>query len=173
MGRGDEEELMDESTKRLRSLDYFMGMAFTLIGLYVVLDGYKAFVSPALVTVEKSVNPGVTTVFVGGFLALLGAILAFIGMRGSGNPFRKAAEVIPETVRKPSFLRGVLAVACIAIYFFVFWGRIPYVFSTFIFLAGVMFLFKGGAWWKIALVSGGTVAIIWYVFGVLAMIPLP
>ena len=164
---------MDESTKRLRSLDFFMGAGFALSGLYVMFDGYKAFVSPALVTVEKSVNPGVTTLFVGGFLALLGVVLTVIGLRGSGNPFLKASEVIPETLRKPSFLRGVLAMACIAVYFFVFWGRIPYVVSTFLFLAGMMFLFKGGAWWKISLVSGTTVAIIWYVFGVLAMIPLP
>jgi len=164
---------MDESTGRLRSLDFFMGTGFALIGLYVMFDGYIAYVSPALVTVEKSVNPGVTTLFVGGFLALLGLVLAVIGLHVSGNPFAKAAEVIPETVRKPSFLRGVLAMACIAVYFFVFWGRIPYIFSTFIFLAGMMFLFKGGAWWKLILVSGSTVAIIWYVFGELAMIPLP
>jgi len=164
---------MEESTKRLRSLDFFMGTGFALIGLYVMFDGYIAYVSPALVTVEKSVNPGVTTLFVGGFLALLGVVLALIGMRGAGNPFLKAAEVIPETIRKKSFLKGVLAMVCIGIYFFIFWGRIPYIFSTFIFLAGMMFLFKGGAWWKIGIVSGATVAIIWYVFGVLAMIPLP
>jgi len=164
---------MDESTKRLRSLDFFMGTGFALIGFYVMFDGYKAFVSPALVTVEKSVNPGVTTLFVGGFLALLGLILATIGVRGSGNPFRKAAQVIPETIRKRTFLRGVLAMACIGVYFFIFWGRIPYVMATFIFLAGMMLLFKGGAWWKVCLISGITVAIIWYLFGVLAMIPLP
>jgi hypothetical protein len=164
---------MEESTKRLRSLDFFMGTGFALIGLYVMFDGYKAFVSPALVTVEKSVNPGVTTLFIGAFLALLGIVLAIIGMRGSGNPFLKAVQVIPETLRKKSFMRGVLAMACIGVYFFVFWGRIPYVPSTFIFLAGMMFLFKGGAWWKILLISGITVTIIWYLFGVLAMIPLP
>jgi len=164
---------MDESTKRLRSLDFFMGTSFALIGLYVVFEGYTTFVSPALVTVEKSVNPGVTMLFIGGFLALLGVVLALIGMRGSGNPFLKAAEVIPETLRKKSFMRGLLAMACIGVYFFVFWDRIPYVLSTFVFLAGMMLLFKGGAWWKIFLVSGVTVAIIWYVFGVLAMIPLP
>jgi len=164
---------MEESTKRLRSLDFFMGTGFTVIGFYVMFDGYTAFVSPALVTVEKSVNPGVTTLFVGGFLALLGVVLALIGLRGSGNPLLKAAEVISETLRKKSFLKGVLAMVCIGIYFFIFWGRIPYILSTFIFLAGMMFLFKGGAWWKIGIVSGATVAIIWYVFGVLAMIPLP
>jgi len=150
-----------------------MGAGFALIGLYVMFDGYKAFVSPSLVTVEKSVNPGVTTLFVGGMLALLGLILAIIGLRGSGNPFLKAIQVIPETLRKQTFLRGVLAMVCIGVYFFVFWGRIPYVMATFIFLAGMMLLFKGGAWWKIFLISGITVAIIWYLFGVLAMIPLP
>jgi hypothetical protein len=147
---------MEESTKRLRSLDFFMGTVFALIGLYVMFDGYIAFVSPALVTVEKSVNPGLTTLFIGGFLALLGVILALIGMWGSRNPFLKAMEVIRETLRKKSFMRGVLAMACIGVYFFVFWGRIPYVISTFIFLAGMMFLFKGGAWWKIFLISGIT-----------------
>lgn len=165
--------IMEESKKRLRSLDFFMGTGFGVIGLYVMVEGYMTFVSPALVTVEKSVNPGVTTLFVGGFLALLGLILAVIGLRGSGNPFSKALEVIPETLCKKAFLRGVLAMACIGVYFFIFWGRIPYVLSTFIFLAGMMFLFKGGAWWKIFLISGITVAIIWYLFGVLAMIPLP
>jgi len=164
---------MEESTRRLRSLDFFMGASFALIGLYVMVEGYMTLVSPALVTVEKSVNPGITTLFVGGMLALLGLILAIIGLRGSGNPFQKAAQVIPETLRKQSFLRGVLAMACIGIYFFVFWGRIPYVMATFIFLAGMMLLFKGGAWWKVCLISGITVAIIWYLFGVLAMIPLP
>ena len=77
---------MEESTKRLRSLDFFMGTGFALIGLYVMFDGYKTFVSPALVTVEKSVNPGVTTLFIGGFLALLGVVLALIGMRGVEEP---------------------------------------------------------------------------------------
>jgi len=47
------------------------------------------------------------------------------------------------------------------------------VISTFIFLAGMMFIFKAGAWWKICIISGVTVAIVWYIFGELAMIPLP
>ena len=37
----------------------------------------------------------------------------------------------------------------------------------------MMAIFKAGAWWKIVLISGITVAVVWYVFGVLAMIPLP
>jgi hypothetical protein len=164
---------MEESTKRLRTLDFYMGSGFALIGTYVLIDGYRIFISPALETVERPANPGVTSMFIGGTLALLGLIMAIIGFKGSGGPFRKAKQVIPETFRKRTFQKGCVVMACIAFYFFVLWGRIPYVAATFIFLAGMMFIFKAGAWWKISLISGVTVAIVWYVFGVLAMVPLP
>jgi len=164
---------MEESTRRLRTLDFFMGIGFVAIGLYVAIDGYKMFISPDLAAVERPANPGVTTMFIGGFLALLGLVIAIIGFIGSKTPIRNAKQAIPEILRKPTFLKGIIAMACIAVYFFVFWGRIPYVISTFIFLAGIMFIFKAGAWWKIFIISGVTVTIVWYVFGVLAMVPLP
>ena len=169
----EEGKTMDESTRRLRSLDFFMGSGFALIGIYVFIDGYKMLISPGLETVERSANPGVTSMFVGGFLALLGVIMGIIGLRGSGGPFRVAKQAISETLRKKTFLKGTIALACIAVYFFVFWGRMPYVIATFFFLAGMMFIFRAGAWWKISIISGVTVAIVWYVFGILAMVPLP
>jgi len=164
---------MDESTRRLRSLDFFMGLGFTLIGLYVFIEGYETFISPALEAVERPANPGVTSLFVGGLLALLGVIMGIIGFKGSSGPFRVARQAIRETLPKLTFLKGILALVCIAVYFFVLWGRIPYVIATFIFLWGTMFIFKAGAWWKISIISGVTVAIVWYVFGILAMVPLP
>jgi hypothetical protein len=164
---------MDEAKKRLRSLDFFMGTAFAFIGLFLAIDGYQTYVSPALVTVERSANPGVSTIFVGVLLVLFGTIIAVIGVGGSGNPFKVARQVIPETIAKPTFLRGLIVLGCIAVYFFVLWERVPYVVSTFIFLAGMMFLFKAGTWWKILLIAGTSVAVIWYFFGVLALVPLP
>jgi len=164
---------MEESTKRLRSLDFFMGVGFLAVGLFVMYDGYVAWTAPALSVVAKPSNPGITTLFVGGSLAFLGLAIAIIGLAGSGNPLRIGKLAVSETLRSKSFGRGCIALACIAIYFFGFWGRIPYVISTFIFLAGVMFIFKAGAWWKIFIISGVTVAIVWYIFGELAMIPLP
>jgi hypothetical protein len=41
---------MEESTRRLRTLDFFMGIGFAAIGLYVAIDGYKIFISPNLAT---------------------------------------------------------------------------------------------------------------------------
>ena len=164
---------MEGSIGRLRTLDFFMGIGFAAIGLYVAIDGYHIFISPDLTAVERPANPGITTMFIGGMLALLGFVIAIVGFIGSRTPFRNAKQAIPETLRKPTFLKGIVAMACIAVYFFVFWGRIPYVISTFIFLTGIMFIFKAGAWWKILIISGVTVTIVWYVFGVLAMVPLP
>jgi len=164
---------MEESIKRLRSFDFFMGLGFLAVGLFVMYDGYVAWTAPALSVVPKPSNPGVTTLFVGGSLVFLGLVIAVIGLRGSGNPLRIGKQAVSETIHSKSFWRGCVVLAGIAIYFFGFWGRIPYVISTFIFLAGMMFIFKAGAWWKILIISGVTVAIVWYIFGELAMIPLP
>jgi|PlaIllAssembly_1097288.scaffolds.fasta_scaffold90258_2 hypothetical protein len=164
---------MDESKIRLRSLDVFMGLGFLAVGAFVAYDGFIAFYAPQLVTVEKASNPGVSTIFIGALMGLLGLVIAAIGLLGSGHPLRIAQQAVSETLRSKAFYKGVIALACIAVYFFVFWDRIPYVVSTFLFLAGMMAVFKAGAWWKIALIAGTTVAIVWYVFGVLAMIPLP
>jgi hypothetical protein len=164
---------MDESKIRLRTLDVFMGLGFVAVGAFVAYDGLVAFYAPQLVTVEKSANPGVTTIFVGGLMGLLGLVIAVIGLLGSRHPLRIAGQAVSETLRSKAFFKGVVALACIAVYFFGFWDRIPYVVSTFLFLAGMMAIFKAGAWWKIVLIAGATVAVVWYVFGVLAMIPLP
>ncbi len=143
------------------------------VGAFVVYDGFIAYCAPQLVTVEKSANPGVTTLFIGSLMGLLGLVIAIIGATGSRHPFRIARQVISETLRSKGFYKGIIALAGIAVYFFIFWDRLPYVVSTFLFLVGMMAIFKAGAWWKIGLISGITVTIVWYVFGVLAMIPLP
>jgi hypothetical protein len=164
---------MDEGKARLRALDVFMGLGFLALGAFVAGDGFIAYFAPQLATVEKSSNPGVTTIFVGGLMGFLGLVIAVIGLFGSRHPLRIAKLAVSETLRSRAFYKGAIAMAGIAVYFFVFWGRLPYVASTFLFLAGMMAVFKAGAWWKILLISGVAAAVVYYVFGVLAMIPLP
>jgi len=143
------------------------------VGAFVVLDGVIAFTAPQLATVDRSSNPGVTTIFVGSLMGVLGVTIAVIGLIGSRHPLRIGRQAVAETLRSQSFYKGLTALACIAVYFFVFWDRIPYVIATFVFLCGTMAVFKAGAWWKILVISAVTVATVWYVFGELAMIPLP
>jgi hypothetical protein len=165
---------MDEAMTRLRALDVFMGLGFLAVGAFVAYDGFVAFYAPQLATtVERSANPGVSTIFIGSLMGLLGLVIAIIGMLGSRNPLPIAKQAVSETLHSKAFYKGLIALACIAVYFFVLWDRLPYVVATFLFLAGMMAIFRAGAWWKIILISGVTVAVVWYVFGVLAMIPLP
>lgn len=165
---------MDESVKGRRSLDFFMGLGFMGIAAFMISEGVGMLNEPSLVeTAQWYYNPGLTIVVVGGILGLLGLVVGIVGLAGSKNPFAGAAAGIKATLKSKAFSKGLLVLACIAVYFFVFWGRIPYVISTFVFLAGMMFLFKAGKWWKILIISAVTVGIIWFVFGFLAMIPLP
>ena len=89
---------MEESIKRLRSFDFFMGLGFLAVGLFVMYDGYVAWTAPALSVVPKPSNPGVTTLFVGGCLVFLGLVIAVIGLRGSGNPLRIGKQAVSETI---------------------------------------------------------------------------
>ena len=69
---------MDESKVRLRTLDVFMGVGFLAVGAFVAYDGVVAYYAPQLVTVEKSSNPGVTTIFIGGLMGFLGLVIAIM-----------------------------------------------------------------------------------------------
>lgn len=165
---------MDESVKGRRSLDFFMGLGFMGLAAYMVIEGLEMLNEPSLVSTAKwYYNPGLTVVAVGGILGLLGLVVGIVGLAGSRNPLAGAAAGIKAVLKSKVFIKGLLVLACIAVYFFVFWGRIPYIISTFAFLVGTMFLFKAGQWWKILIISAVTVGIVWFVFGYLAMIPLP
>jgi hypothetical protein len=96
---------MEESIKRLRSFDFFMGLGFLAVGLFVMYDGYVAWTAPALSVVPKPSNPGITTLFVGGSLVFLGLVIAVIGLRGSGNPLRIGKQAVSETIRSKPFRR--------------------------------------------------------------------
>ncbi len=80
---------------------------------------------------------------------------------------------LPALVRTRRFFKGAVVLTLIAMYFFVLWRAMPFWFSTFLFLAASMRVFKAGAWWKIFLIAAVATALIYYVFAVLAYVPLP
>lgn len=150
-----------------------MGIAFSVIGIFLAGNGIYSVNDPALKTVQLMSNPGITTLFIGGVLTLLGLILTTIGWSGSRKPFHISAQAIRELFTHQTFWRGAIVIGVIAIYFFVLWGRIPYWLTTMLFMSSLMFIFKAGAWWKILLISGISTAIVVYFFGIMAQVPLP
>jgi hypothetical protein len=165
---------MDEKTTRRRSLDFFMGLGFAAVGVYVAAEGVAAFRAPILATVPRATNPGSTTLVIGGTLAILGLAIALMGLAGTGGkPLAVAARAIPEALKGRAFFKGLVILAYIAAYFFVLWRALPFWLSTPIFLAASMATFKAGAWWKVLLVAAVSTAAIYYIFAVLAFVPLP
>jgi len=165
---------MDEQTARRRSLDFFMGLGFAAVGVYVAAEGVVAFRAPLLATVPRATNPGSTTLVIGGILAVLGLAIALMGLSGTGGkPLAVAARAIPEALKGRAFFKGLVILAYIAIYFFVLWRALPFWLSTSIFLASAMATFKAGAWWKVLLITAVSTAVIYYLFAVLAFVPLP
>jgi len=165
----DEEKDYGRINQEAAILDFFMGTGFTLTGFYVMFDGYTAFVSPALITVEKSVNP-VSPRCSSAFPRLARDHSGAYWIARVRQPFSKGRASDPGNDRKHSFLRASSPWPAFGVYFFIFWGRIPMSFPLSFSLRNDVFI-QGGAWWKIFLISGITVAVIWYLFGVLAMIP--
>jgi hypothetical protein len=159
--------------QRLRSLDFFMGLLFAGIGAYVAIEGLRALGDSYLATVPKATNPGSTTLVIGSLLALAGGTISVIGLLGSGNPFARAREALPGIVTSLAFKKGFLVLAEVAAYFFLLWNNLPFLVSTPLFLASLMATFKAGAWWKILIVAALTTALAYYIFAILAVVPLP
>jgi len=165
---------MDDEVVRRRSLDFYMGIAFAAIGVVLIVNGIVAYSDPFLASVPVASNPGGTTIVIGGVLALLGAVIAIMGFAGSNKkPFSVAAAATRDALHSRSFWKGALALGLIAIYFFVLWRIMPFWLSTPIYLLANMFIFKGGKWWKLLIITAVTTGLVYFIFARLAYVPLP
>lgn len=163
----------DKALRELRSLDFFMGLFFLAIGTFMGIASFSMFKDPMLAGTAIYSNPGITSLVVGGLLVILGATMGLIGLRGARRPLSVAGQALGGLFRSKSFWSGILVLAIIAFYFFVLWSHTPYWFSTFVFMAILMWRFKAGAWWKNAIIIIATIALVLYFFGKLALVPLP
>lgn len=165
----------DKEQRELRSLDFFMGLLFSAVGIYVIFASFGMFRDPLLkgIGVPIASNPGLSSLVIGGFLLILGATLLVIGLLGAGNPFQVGRQALAALFRRHSFWRSWLVLGLLALYFFVLWQNTPFWFSTMAFLCLSMRIFRAGAWWQILLIAGITTALIMYFFGHLALVPLP
>jgi hypothetical protein len=68
--------------------------------------------------------------------------------------------------------RFVIALGLILLYY-VFLGRLPFVILSAAYLFITVMVFKGAKWWVNAIVSVLTSVIVWLVFEVVFLVPLP
>lgn len=159
--------------EQLRTLDFFMGLGFAGVGIFMIIESIEFFNAPMLQGYPKYANPGVFTGFVGILLAAMGLSLSAIGFRESGGVIKTARESLAGLVKSPGFYRGLLVIALLGIYYFGLIGHMRYVLATFIFLAVTMITFKATAWWKALIISAVASYLVAFFFGTVAHLPLP
>ncbi len=166
---------MEKQEKQyVRTIDFFMGIIFAVMGAYMVIDARKMFEARMLKGIYPSYsNPGVFITFIGGLLFVMGLVLAVIGFKGAGNLRKSVSEGLKALVGSALTWRAVITLALLAVYFLVLLGRVEYHIATFAFLAATMFIFKATKWWKILIIAGVSTWAIGYFFGTLAGLPLP
>jgi len=163
----------DSPKSSRRAVDFWIGLLFAAVGVVVLLEGRRALNDPSLHMLERAANPGSTIFFVGTAMAVLGALLAIVGLRAPGNPFKVFAAHHFADIVKAQVGKQVLLVLLMAVYFFVLWNLLPYWLSTLIFLVTAMALFRAGSWIRILAVSAVSTGLILFFFGKLAQVMLP
>ncbi len=116
--------------------------------------------------------PGFPPLFFG--IILFGMSLVFFVrclIRG-GWKFRLTGEHWIAFKSSKAVQRVLYMGAAIAV-FLVFFGKIPFLVLSTVFLFATIWYFKGARLWLNAVVSIVTATAIWYVFSVIFMVPLP
>ena len=163
------------SAAQLAKLDLISSIAIFCFGLFVFASGvYMCFFT---VTGAKAwyYSPGFFPCFVGAIL-MLASLVMFVKKLRSGASFRKAgAEDEAADEKKRATYRLLLAIALFAVYVFVMIGRLPFLLSTFLYLAVTMIVFRKDNYpiWKLLLISAAATGAVYLFFGVIASVPLP
>ncbi len=154
---------MEEKKHRNAAKDLFCGVLLVLFGIYIIIDSlgmkvYNTFIDA----------PGFFPTIIGGVIVLLGAVLAFIGIKLGGA--RELKEVCNGAFLKQFFtsdstVRVVILVAMMAIYIYVLLGRIHFIIATSIYLiANFLYLKATKQWWVSILIAVAMSAIVYYAF---------
>ena len=154
---------VEESKKRTAAIDFVSGLVLVLFGIYIVVDALNMKVYNKFVDA-----PGFFPTIVGAIIALLGAVLAFIGFKLGGvkqlkevcnGPFLKAFITGEGTVRV------VILTAMMVVYIWVLLGRIHFIAATSIYLAAnFLYLKANRKWWISIIIAVATSAIVYYAF---------
>ncbi len=174
-----EEQLMEkEEAGRLKLLnaDVLSALILFLLSLYVMAEGLRMILLEDTGTDVWYYSPGIYPLFVGSVLLVLSGLL-FIKKKKAGGKL----VIRLDTLKSFQFrfdnvvTRIIIAIALLALYVFVLIGRIPFLFSTFIYLSATMIIFRDGkiAIWKLLIISAVVASVIFAFFHYVAAIPLP
>ena len=163
---------MEEKKSRNAAKDLFCGVLLVLFGIYIIIDSlgmkiYNTFIDA----------PGFFPTIIGAVIVLLGAVLAFIGIKLGG--VRELKEVCNGTFLKQFFtsdstVRVVILVAMMAIYIYVLLGRVHFIIATSVYLiANFLYLKATKQWWLGIIIAVARSVIVYYAFTLGFAISMP
>ncbi len=124
--------------------------------------------------------PGFAPLIIGIVVAGLAAGLFFGGLKNGGGLGWLSPANLAKIYTSRSFRETFLVFLFLFLYMWLFWENVPFTrikvpfwFSTFLFLAGMMAAFKAAKIKNIIAISAAATAVIYISFGIFAGIPLP
>ncbi len=154
---------MQERKQRNAAKDFVSGILLVLAGILIVVDAlhlkiYNTFIDA----------PGFFPTIVGSIIALLGAVLAFIGFKlGGAGELREVlnAKFLKAFFTGEGTVRVVILIAMMVIYIWVLLGRMHFILATSIYLtANFLYLKANRQWWLSIVIAVLTSVIVYYAF---------
>jgi hypothetical protein len=169
---------MFEDKKILRKADIVFGTILILISSFFLFQSFKM---PRTADILRAQNNREALLTAPGIMpALVSAILIILGILLIVGALKEGAKLTKEDLSKVKTWFGtveskntMIMFAIIVVYIFGLLGRLPYIVSTFIFLAAFMFIFKAASWKWVLFIAALTSIAIAFAFGNIVMIPLP
>lgn len=153
---------MDENKKKA-AIDFASGIGLTAIGVYIVIEALNMKVYNSFLDA-----PGFFPTIVGGVIAVLGAVLAFIGFRLGGAGALGmifGGHNIKRFITAEGTIRVVILTLFMVVYIYGLLGRIHFIAATSIYLVtNFLYLKANKHWWVSVLIAVGTSVVVYYAF---------
>jgi len=156
----------DNKTNKADFVDSIVIIAFSLFVIY------RCLVMPRYESWGLYATPGMPPLVFALILLALATIVFVRSIVRKGYKLQIGRIGLSQFAKSGDVHRFVIALGLILLYY-VFLGRLPFVIISAAYLFITVMVFKGAKWWVSAIVSVLTSVIVWLVFEVVFLVPLP
>ena len=154
---------MQEKKDRSAAKDFVSGIALVLFGIFIFVDALNMKVYNTFLDA-----PGFFPAIVGVVIAVLGAIVAFIGFRlGAVAQLKEVfkGESLKTFITHEETIRVLILIAMMVVYIWGFLGRMHFIIATSIYLiANFLYLKATKYWWLSIIIAVAMSAAVYYAF---------
>ena len=154
---------MQEKKDRSAAKDFVSGIALVLIGIFIFVDALNMKIYNTFLDA-----PGFFPAIVGVVIAVLGAIVAFIGFKLGGAAQLKEifkGESLKTFITHEETIRVLILIAMMVVYIWGFLGRMHFIIATSIYLiANFLYLKATKYWWLSIIIAVAMSAAVYYAF---------